>query len=116
MLLCHRPSHAGGGRWRVSDAGCTEPLWAHSGRELFYRGPQGEMVAVQVRTAPTFAKVGSRVLFEGGEFSSGFLHRTYDVMPGGQRFVMRRFTGPARPGRLILVQHFFEELREKVGQ
>ena len=108
----------GGGRWRISDDGGMTPTWAHSGRELFYRGLQGAMVAVRVRTEPVFSKVGSRVLFEGREFASRFLHPIWDVAPDDQRFVMWRSVGEtnARPDRLVLVQDFFEELRQKVTQ
>ena len=37
------------GRWQVSARGGTEPLWAHSGRELFYKS-QGSMKVVGVST------------------------------------------------------------------
>ena len=104
----------GSGRWRISDEGGATPQWAHSGRELFYREPQGAMVAVQVRTEPIFSKVSSRILFEGKEFSGGWIHPTYDVARDDQRFLMWRTVGWARPDRLILVQDFFEELRRKV--
>ena len=106
----------GSGRWRISDEGGATPLWAHSGRELFYRGPQGAMVAVQVRTEPVFSKASSRILFEGREFSSGWIHPTYDVARDDRRFLMWRSVGGARPDRLILVQDFFEELRQKVNR
>ena len=33
----------------------TEPVWSRGGGELFYRNGQGEMVAAQVVTEPTFA-------------------------------------------------------------
>ena len=40
--------NAGDARWAVSTSGGQSPVWSHSGRELFYRNGQGEMVAVQV--------------------------------------------------------------------
>jgi serine/threonine-protein kinase len=104
------------GRWRISEDGGVTPLWARSGRELFYRRPGGAMVAVQVRTAPSFAKVGSRVLFEGREFAAAALHPMWQVAPDGRRFLMWRSVGEAsaRTDRLVLVQDFFEELRQQV--
>jgi serine/threonine-protein kinase len=104
----------GSGRWRVSDEGGVTPLWAHSGRELFYRGPRGAMVAVQVRTEPVFSTVSFRILFRGAEFSGMALHPTYDVARDDRRFLMWRSVAAARPDRLILVLDFFEELRQKV--
>jgi Tol biopolymer transport system component len=100
-------------RWRISDEGGTAPRWAHNGRELFYRGPQGAMVAVQVRTTPVFSKVSSRVLFDGRNLTSAAIAPDYDVARDDQRFLMWRSVGSARPDRLILVQNFFEELRQR---
>ena len=47
--------NAGDAKWPVSTSGGTEPVWAHSGRELFYRNGLGEMVTVPVEAEPTFA-------------------------------------------------------------
>jgi Tol biopolymer transport system component len=44
-----------GGKWQVSTDGGRSPLWAHSGRELFYLNGAGEMVAAQVVTEPSFS-------------------------------------------------------------
>ena len=38
----------------------------------------------------------------------------YDVSPDGQRFLMLRVPDPAEGAELILVQNFFEELKERV--
>ena len=45
--------------------------------------------------------------------SSLCCHPTYDVHPDGDRFLMIRRTGGA--GELIVVQNFFRELEERVG-
>src|SRR4051812_4373093 len=37
-----------GGQWRISTAGGTRPLWARSGKELFYVGADGAVVSVAV--------------------------------------------------------------------
>ena len=39
--------------------------------------------------------------------------KTYDVTPDGQRFLMVQFTErpPEPPNELVLVQHWFEELK-----
>ena len=46
---------AASSHWQVSTGGGTEPLWAPSGRELFYRNGAGDMVAVQVSGDPSFS-------------------------------------------------------------
>ena len=51
------------GRWQVSSDGGTEPLWAHSGKELFYRNGADELVAVQLSDSDTFAWDSQDVLY-----------------------------------------------------
>jgi serine/threonine-protein kinase len=36
----------GDGQWQVSSAGGVQPLWARSGRELFYLAPEGALMLV----------------------------------------------------------------------
>ena len=43
-----------GGRWQISTGGGTRPLWARSGRELFYLDDNGLLTSVAVQTTPGF--------------------------------------------------------------
>jgi eukaryotic-like serine/threonine-protein kinase len=95
----------------VSTRGGSEPLWSHSGNELFYRDRSGNLVAVEVKTTPTFSHGRSTPLFSAGGFSSGEWGLGYAVAPGDQRFLMIRPTGP--PDKLIVVENWFEELKAK---
>src|SRR5205814_512011 len=70
----------------VSLQGGGEPVWAHNGRELFYRAGDSLMVA-SVTLSPTFAVAGRRRLFAGSFLSRGAF-REYDVAPDDQHFVM----------------------------
>jgi serine/threonine-protein kinase len=96
-----------GARVPVSLQGGTEPVWAHSGRELFYRAGDSLMVA-SVTVAPTFVVTGRRALF-GGTFLGGGSFREYDVAPDDQHFVM--ITGGAAQSTLFGVQNVFARLR-----
>ena len=71
---------------RVSTAGGQEPVWAPTGRELFYR--VGDSVqAVDVTAADGLRASASRQLFTG-PFASGQQQTNYDVAHDGQRFLM----------------------------
>ena len=70
------------GLWQISVGGGNVPLWARSGRELFYRNGDSVM-SVAVQTTPTFSAGTPTKLFQG--YVSG-LGRTYDVARDGQRF------------------------------
>ena len=102
--------------WRISRAGGVSPVWANSGRELFYKTLDNELVTVDVETDSTFTHGDQLVLFSTNEFVFAEIHPQYDVDFDDSRFVMLRIEGGGTGGReLFLVQNFFEELRERVG-
>jgi len=94
---------------QISSDGGSQPVWAHSGRELFYRNGNNEMVAAEVRSGESFAIGEQRVLFSMAEFDR------WDLSPDDQRFVMTT-RGENHPGALIVVENFFEELKARVGR
>ena len=106
--------NAGDAKWAVSTNGGTEPVWSHSGQELFYRNGLSDMVAVPVETEPTFAAGQPEALFSAAEFRSFANHQQYDVTPDDQRFIMIRLSEGGGAGELIWVQNFFEELKARV--
>ena len=105
-------------RVRVSTEGGLGPLWAHSGRELFFVDEDRGMTAA--RFDPASGQVlGLETLFtmpQGYRVSAGA--NFYDVVLDDQRFLMARpyagdAEGPAT--EVIVVENFFEELKERVG-
>ena len=106
--------NASAAKWAVSAGGGAEPLWSNGGRELFYRDGQGDMVAVQVETDPTFSLGSPTPLFPAGEYRADVNHRQNDVTPDDQRFIMLRPLGDDEESEWILVLNFFEQLRAAV--
>ena len=104
-----------GGKRQVSTEGGTEPLWAPSGRELFYRH-RDQMMVVEVKTQPDFAAGTPRPLFEGRYESGGIDFRpNYDVTSDGQQFVMVKGSEQLEgPTQLSVVPNWFEELNRRV--
>ena len=91
-------------------------MWAHSGRELFYRNGANELVAVEVTDDPTFAAGRQEVLFSMTDYLTSNGHAMYDVSPDDQRFAMLRIGEEGTDdAELILVENFFEELKRLVG-
>ena len=105
---------AGSGLVQVSTNGGFEPVWAHNGRELFYRNGANELVAVQFMEDPTFTTVREEILFPMDEYLTSNGRPMYDVSPDDQRFVMLRIDAEAEDTELILVDNWAEELREGV--
>jgi serine/threonine-protein kinase len=107
------------GLWQVSTAGGRQPLWARSGRELFYVAPDGALMAVQWEARGSIWSAGAQTrILEGRYFraSEGTTVRQYDVTADGQRFLMikdeSRSTDAAPT--ISVVQHWTEELKRLV--
>jgi hypothetical protein len=79
-----------------------EPLWSHSGRELFFI-MDGHLVAATVTTTPEFQVSAQRRLFPvQGYAVYGHFNRNYDVTPDDRRFLMLRNADEATT-RLVAV-------------
>jgi len=102
-------------KFQVSTSGGSEPLWAHSGRELFYRTSDNNLIAVQVVRDPAFSLGAQRPLFSVERYGTDVFHRNYDVTRDDQRFLMIRQEVREDEGELILVLNWLEEVKRQVG-
>jgi hypothetical protein len=67
----------GGAQWQISITGGTEPVWSHSGRELFYRDAGGMLVSAVIRTDPEFQLVSRQRLFSAAAYRADSRNRSY---------------------------------------
>jgi len=104
-----RPFPANGPRTPVSDNGGTEPLWGRSGRSLYYRGPNGEIVEVVVTTGASFS-IGARKVVLTGDYLTDSSHPNYDIAPDGRFLMLKRAGAEAQT---VVVHNWGRELREK---
>jgi serine/threonine-protein kinase len=100
-------------RWQVSASGGANPLWSRNGRELFYINGRGEMASVPIAAGPTFNAGESRSLFSVGNYTVGGNAGVYDVSPDGKRFLMIRPMAGVGETELVVVQNWFEELKQR---
>ncbi len=98
-----------GARVQVSTEGGRVPVWAASGRELYYRNGD-KMMAVAIETKPTFKAASPRVLFQGRYWFAG---RDYDVSPAGDRFYFIQ-EGPP-PTEIRIIQNWFDDLNRRLA-
>jgi hypothetical protein len=101
------------GKWAISSGGGTEPQWSHKGNELFYRDKARSLTAVRLTTTPTFSVGRRTVLFEAAAFEAYEYAAQYAVSLDDKRFLMIRWLEPTAPDRLIVVEHWFQELAGK---
>jgi len=94
--------------WTISRDGGTEPLWARSGRELFYRSG-GKLKRVAVQTEPRFATTEpARDLFPVGGYMENYNHTTYGILPGDDEFVF--INTVSLLNRLVVVFNWIQEV------
>jgi hypothetical protein len=98
-----------GARVPVSLQGGSEPVWAHNGRELFYRSGDSLMVA-SVTLSPGLTITGRRRLFTAS-FLEGGSFREYDVAPDDQHFVM--LSGGVASSTLVGIQGMFRRVQHE---
>jgi Tol biopolymer transport system component len=118
-----QPYPGPGERHLISTKGGEQPAWSRNGREMFYvqgglltPGGVPTLMSVKVATAPAFLAGTPEAVFESADLSTAW-GRSYDVAPDGKRFLLtlkkEAPTNPA-PAQMILVQHWFEELKRLV--
>src|SRR5262249_3338708 len=117
-----RPYPGPGPEATISVGGGQEPVWAPSGRELFYRH-DGKLLAVPIQESGTTLTVGApkKVFDDPYRLDSGGGQggvANYDISPDGQRFVMveerRASTAATQPVQLRVVLNWQEELKQRV--
>jgi Tol biopolymer transport system component len=97
---------------QVSLDGGGEPVWARTGREIFYRRQvsptEAELVSAAVMTDPEFRVTARTPLFPVGLMEVSQPHANWDAAPDGQSFVFVR-RSPAT--RIEVIQNLPELVR-----
>jgi Tol biopolymer transport system component len=106
---------AAAARWQVSRAGGTEPVWSHSGHELFYLNAAGDLVAATIASGPSFRVASERALFSARAYMIDPLDHAYAVSPDDRSFLFIRIP-PSTGSPLVVVLNWFQELKAKAGQ
>jgi serine/threonine protein kinase len=91
-----------GGKWTISINGGTRPVWSRDGRELYFIGLDGNLMAVEVKSGPggSFEAGEPKALFDphiAGNDVSGF-----DVAKDG-RFLIPKIVGQSGGGPIKVV-------------
>lgn len=94
-----------GGKWTVSVDGGTQPRWRQDGRELFFFGQDGQMMAVDVNTTKGFTAGVPKALFRSPIWGGGATNTVYryDVTADGQRFLINVEPGDEKPPAMSVV-------------
>jgi Tol biopolymer transport system component len=101
------------GQWQVSVAGGVFPRWRADGRELYFIGPAGEMMAAPMAAKGTRLEPGAlvalfptRIVGGGADVGQG---RQYGVTRDGRFLINTEVDDDAAP--ITLLQHWNPELK-----
>ncbi len=92
-----------GGKWQVSTAGGTNPVWNRNGKELFYLTLDNKMAAVPISGGAAFRAGPPVALFS--THPAGF-RTIFDVSPDGRRFLVNSLPADQGSPPLELVVHW----------
>jgi eukaryotic-like serine/threonine-protein kinase len=110
--------HVDRSRWQISTDGGSRPVWARSGRELFYLDESSALTGIPVRTSGSTFLPGSPTKLFTTRYVEPNPARHYDVSPDGRRFLMIKNSAEgdpnATPASMVVVEHWFEELKRRV--
>ena len=106
----------GSGKFPISSNGGVEPRWRKDGKELFYLSLERKLMAVEVKTSPTFGFGSPKELFQtpivGGGAGFGLVFH-YDVGPDGNRFLfIEQGAGEVDPSPITVVLNWPQMLKE----
>jgi len=93
---------------QVSTGGGTVPEWSRDGREIFYANGKSELARVAVRPGAPFAVGEPSTLFSLDRVAD------WDVAPDGRIIMIRALEGE-QASQLVVVENFFQELRQKAN-
>ena len=103
------------GRWQISPEAGLMPVWARSGRELFYLDESNTLMVVPVQTSgPQFSSGRPTKVFDR-KYSGDFY--SYDVTPDGLRFLMMKESDAGdreHRASMVVVLNWLEELRSRM--
>jgi hypothetical protein len=88
------------GKWQISSGGGRAARWRRDGRELYYLGPDGKLVAVEMKLGPTVQAGVPKSLFTVPAASSV---GGYAVTADGQRFLFPVPAGDKGPASVTVM-------------
>jgi eukaryotic-like serine/threonine-protein kinase len=92
-----------GAKWSVSPNGGSFPIWRRDGRELFYRAPGGQLMAVPIAAGAEFQPGVAVPLFNpSAAVGTLGLGTFYDVAPDG-RFLINVFVERTSPPATVVL-------------
>jgi len=98
--------------WRISSGVGAQPRWGSNGRELFYIGPGGKMMVVDVKLRPSFQAGVPKPLFDTRVLTFTDFRNHYVVTSDGQRFLINSITQERSTTPIDIVKNWTALLKQ----
>jgi serine/threonine-protein kinase len=113
-----RPFPPGPGRWQISTAGGTLPVWSRNHRELFFENPDNRIMVTDYEVKTQSFSSGKARLWSDQQLHDVGGGLNYDLAPDGESFaIFPELKAPAEEKgdvHVNFVLNFFDELRRRV--
>jgi DNA-binding winged helix-turn-helix (wHTH) protein/Tol biopolymer transport system component len=98
--------------WGISHGGGSQPRWRRDGKELFFLGADGNLMAVPVDSDAKALRAGvPQPLFQTGLNTMPDALRSFGVTPNGQRFLVSVTEDPGTGSSLVVVSNWQAALK-----
>ena len=96
----------------VSTRGGNQPCWRADGKELFYVSADREIVAVPLKSGPTFAPGAAESLFVVPTLNTDNAVPVFDASPDGTRFLIVALSADPKPTLVNLFLNWTRALKD----
>ena len=100
---------------QLSLDGGREGTWARDGSRVFYRGPDGWMMAARITHGTTLAVAARERLFDASPYLANQFLVMYDVAADGRFLMLKLDPQPARTD-VILIRNWVQQAKARVGR
>jgi Tol biopolymer transport system component len=112
-----RPFPGPGGRWQISSAGGTLPVWSRNGRELFFENLDHHIMVTDYERKNDLFVAGKPRLWSDQALQD-LPSLNYDLAPDGKRFaILPELKAPTEKNGAVhmnFLLNFFDDLRRRV--
>ena len=105
---------AGGERIPISIEGGREAVWSHDGAKIFYRAPDGWMMAATMSRTARPQVIKRERLFDASPYLANEFLTMYDVGPDG-RFLMLKLDAQSPRTDVVVIRNWAQQIRRRLA-
>jgi Tol biopolymer transport system component len=105
----------GGNRVQISVDGGREAVWSRDGSRLFYRAPDGWMMAMHMSPGPTLQVTKRDRLFDASGYHTNEFLTMYDVARDG-RFLMLKLESSGARTDVVIIRNWVQQVKSRLSE